>query len=591
LEVGRVNQPLLALPINREEDVVAARQQARELAKALGFEQRDQARIAAAVSEIARNALAHASAGRVGFALDDDKEGQCLAVEVRDEGPGIADLDAVLDAAPGPDGVGMGLIAARRLMDDFRVTSQPGAGTTVWMAKRLSASDTWDAARLAGLLGSRAPPPNANPMTEICVQNKELLASLAELRLRQDELDRVNTELEDTNRGVVALYAELDERAEQLRLASELKSRFLSNMSHEFRTPLNSILAIARLLLDQTDGSLNSEQQQQVNYIVQAAQSLTDMVNDLLDLAKVEAGKLEVTPNLFTAAELFGALRGLMRPLRTSDAVDLVFEDAGHCPPLFTDEAKVSQVLRNLVSNALKFTERGEVRVSVDVDAVGKCCTFIVRDTGVGIAAEDQERIFQEFAQVRNRLQSRVKGTGLGLPLARRLAELLGGSLEVQSRLSKGSTFRFSIPYRADAPKAAQSATAVGPADDHRRVLVADDEEAFRYLLRHLLADRPELEIIEAANGADALRLIRQFRPDAVFLDLRMPILDGYEVLARLRSDPELCHVPVTVCTSSILDQGDRARLAGVVVLSKASLDRAAILASLEAALGSRERW
>ena len=174
--------------------------------------------------------------------------------------------------------------------------------------------------------------------------------------------------MEDTNRGVVALYAELDERAEQLRRASELKSRFLSNMSHEFRTPLNSILALSRLLMDRTDGPLTVEQERQVTYIRRSAESLTELVNDLLDLAKVEAGKLEIRPSYFTIGELFGALRGVMKPLQQNDAVDLIFEDVTDCPPLFTDEAKLAQILRNLISNALKFTERGEVRVAAAFD-------------------------------------------------------------------------------------------------------------------------------------------------------------------------------------------------------------------------------
>ena len=169
--------------------------------------------------------------------------------------------------------------------------------------------------------------PAPDPVQELQTQNTELVASLAELRTRQEELERLNTELEDTNRGVVALYAELDERAEQLRQASELKSRFLSNMSHEFRTPLNSILALSRLLLDRIDGPLTAEQERQVTYIRRSAESLTELVNDLLDLAKVEAGKLEVRPRPFTVTELFGALRGVMKPLQQNDAVDLIFEE------------------------------------------------------------------------------------------------------------------------------------------------------------------------------------------------------------------------------------------------------------------------
>ena len=187
---------------------------------------------------------------------------------------------------------------------------------------------------------------------------------MEEIRTRQVELTRVNRELEDTNRGVVALYAELDEKADHLRRADELKSKFLSNMSHEFRSPLNSILALTGLLRDRSDGPLTGEQEQQVDYIRKAAHDLLELVNDLLDLAKVEAGKLEARPIEFEISNLFAALRGMLRPLLLNQSVDLIFEDADHIPTLFTDEGKISQILRNFISNALKFTERGEVRVS-----------------------------------------------------------------------------------------------------------------------------------------------------------------------------------------------------------------------------------
>src|SRR5262249_20502651 len=207
--------------------------------------------------------------------------------------------------------------------------------------------------------------PREDALEEVRQQNQELLRTLGELQKRQTELRQLNRELEDTNRGVVALYAELDEKADYLRRASEMKSRFLSNMSHEFRTPLNSIQSLARLLLDRSDGDLMPEQEKQVSYIRKAAEDLTELVNDLLDLAKVEAGKVIVRPTEFEAGPLFGALRGMLRPLLTHNAsVALVFEEPVGVPTLNTDESKVSQILRNFISNALKFTERGEVRVS-----------------------------------------------------------------------------------------------------------------------------------------------------------------------------------------------------------------------------------
>ena len=431
--------PLLTVALTQPEDIVVARHRARQVASLAGLDASSQTRLAASVSEISRNALAYAGGGRVDFTIT-RSEPLAVCVRVTDRGPGIADLDAVLEGRT----PGQGIAGARRLVDDFTITSQP-AGTTVTLSRRLpegAVVSSADVARIVGALGTGVA---LNPAAELLTQNTELIASLTELRTRQDELVRLNTELEDTNRGVVALYAELDERAEQLRQASELKSRFLSNMSHEFRTPLNSILALSRLLMDRTDGPLTVEQERQVTYIRRSAESLTELVNDLLDLAKVEAGKLEIRPRYFTIGELFGALRGVMKPLQQNDAVDLIFEDVADCPPLFTDEAKVAQILRNLISNALKFTERGEVRVSAAFDSETRQCRLEVSDTGIGIAAEDQELVFQEFSQVANTLQYRAKGTGLGLPLSRRLAELLGGTLTLRS--TPGSRFHVHLVY------------------------------------------------------------------------------------------------------------------------------------------------
>ena len=255
----------------------------------------------------------------------------------------------------------------------------------------------------------------------------------------------LNRELEDTNRGVVALYAELDEKADHLRRADELKSRFLSNMTHEFRTPVNSIIGLANLMIDDAEEE-GREPHPEVTYIRQAAEQLSELVNDLLDLAKVEAGKTVVRSAPFEVENLFGALRGMLRPLLLNQSVTLVFDDAVAIPALITDEAKVSQILRNLISNALKFTERGEVRVSAAVSDGGDLITFTVADTGIGIGPDDQPRIFEEFTQLEHRLQRHVRGTGLGLPLSRRLAELLRGTLTVQSEIGVGSTFLLTIP-------------------------------------------------------------------------------------------------------------------------------------------------
>jgi signal transduction histidine kinase len=239
---------------------------------------------------------------------------------------------------------------------------------------------------------------------------------------------------------------ELDERAQDLGRAADLKSRVLSDISPEVRTPLNAVLNVSRILLDRLDGPLTAEQEHQVRMIRDSASTVTELVNDLLDLAKMEAGKTVARVAIFSAADLFAALRGMFRPLVTSEAVALVVDDVSALPPLETDEGKLGQILRNLISNALKFTDAGEVRVSAELrdDLVA----FSVADTGVGIAEEDRDRIFQEFTQLENPLQRRAPGTGLGLPLSRKLAAFLGGELSVESRLGQGSVFTAVIPRK-----------------------------------------------------------------------------------------------------------------------------------------------
>jgi signal transduction histidine kinase/CheY-like chemotaxis protein len=694
---------ILSLAIRNERDVVLARQRARQIAAAVGFDVKDQTRLATAVSEIARNAFAYATGGRVEFSIEGKTAPQLLVVRVSDEGLGIADLQTILAGHyRSPTGMGVGIIGSQRLVDHFEIGSGPH-GTTVLLKRllpyRAPLIDGPAIVRIADRLTRQLA---SDPFEEVQRQNQELLRALDELGRRQDELERLNRELEDTNRGVVALYAELDEKADHLRRADELKSRFLSNMSHEFRTPVNSIQALARMMLDRIDGELRPDQERQVNFIRKAADALSELVNDLLDLAKVEAGKIVIRPVEFDVEHLFGALRGMLRPLLVNESVALVFDQPDCVPALHTDEAKVSQILRNFISNALKFTERGEVRVGARFLPEERAVVFSVADTGIGIAAEDQERIFQEFTQIDSPIQRRVQGTGLGLPLCRKLAELLGGSVRVESAEGAGSTFSATIPIMYDSaatqtwdvdPRRASilvvedsaeaaflyekmldgvrfhalsartlreardalasfrphaiildillhgedswgflaelkrrpdtagipvvvattvddeaKARALGADAFHmkpidrlrlqqtvldlvappgvKRVLLVDDEEIFRYVLRqHLTAGQHKIS--EAATGTEAIRLARAERPDVICLDLGMPDLDGVEVLRALRADPTTQDIPVLVVTSKVLDDLERRRIHefGAGVLPKAALSRESALEAIEAAM------
>ncbi|HEY1810093.1 MAG TPA: ATP-binding protein [Acidobacteriaceae bacterium] len=677
--------PVLHLSLRTDRDVVQARQRAREIAAELGLDNQDQIRMATATSEIARNAFRYARNGKVQFAVGLE-EPQHLEVTVSDSGPGIEKLEEILDGRyKSTTGLGMGIVGTRRLMDGFNIETTP-VGTTVRMQKHIPRQHALFTQRtvrdLNQKLQSRAP---ESPYEEIEQQNQELLKTLQELRARQDELELLNRELEDTNRGVVALYAELDERADYLRRASELKTKFLSNVSHEFRTPLNSVISLARLLMDRIDGDLTPEQMKQVGFIESSARDLQEMVNDLLDLAKVEAGKIRIRPKQFEVHELFSALKGMLKPLLADNtSVELIFDDAQGLPRLYTDEGKVSQILRNLISNALKFTPSGQVRISAETSGE-HLILFSVADTGIGIPSEHHETIFREFSQVDNPLQERHRGTGLGLPLCRNLALLLGGRIWLESEPQKGSTFYVAIPavyvgeavepneadtmpapefHRApvlvleDNPETARilesylrntefqpilaasipqaeawtarhtpaallsdvylgNDTAWGfltrlrerlpslpviatsifeekakavekgatlflpkPVEREtllrelrrltaqtgtRRLLLVDDNDVSRYILRELL-HQPWLDIEEARNGKEALQALDRQLPDAVILDLLMPDIGGLEILRQLRSSPATEKLPVLIYTSKILSEPERAQIESLSV-------------------------
>ena len=534
-------RPVHSLMLTNERDVVSARQRARSIAALLGFDHHEQIRIATAVSEIARNAFRYARGGAVTFNVDTVK--RMFQVAVSDQGGGIPHLDTVLGGTyKSSTGMGMGLLGTKRLMDEFNIETSR-VGTFVKFGKWIPHSlEVVDEALLQRVTLEIARQHPVAPIDELQTQNRELLKTLNELNERKEELTHINEELQDTNRGVVALYAELDERADYLRRASELKSSFLSNMSHEFRTPLNSMLALTRMLLDRMDGELSAEQEQQVRFIERSARELSEMVNDLLDLAKVEAGKLEVKSKSFEIDDLFGALRGMLKPLLAESALNLVFESDPDLPSLFTDEQKVSQILRNFISNAIKFTPDGEVRVAARAN--GQTVVFSVADTGVGISESDQRIVFEEFGQVESSMQRKVKGTGLGLPLSRKLAELLGGSVTVQSTVGVGSTFYFEMPtvYSGAVLPVEPSLPELEPGQ--KLILIVEDnhETAFIYS-RYLSAAGFQSQTV--ASVEEARKFLHRTRPSAIILDLLLRAETTWDFLREIKTGDS--RIPVLV--------------------------------------------
>jgi signal transduction histidine kinase/CheY-like chemotaxis protein len=366
-----------------------------------------------------------------------------------------------------------------------------------------------------------APQPDRS-REELLHQSQELATALLDVEERKEELLTLNSELSDTNRGVVALYAELDERANHLRRADELKTRFFSHMSHEFRTPLSSILALSDMLLEEADGPLLPEQRRQVALIRGGVADLLDLVGDLLDLAKMEAGKTHVSVGEFAVGTLFGALRAMIRPLLGTSEVSLEFGNAAELPPLVNDEAKVTQILRNFLSNAVKFTERGTITASARLVRAGEAVAgaaaetdsvlFAVADTGIGIAAEHQAAIFEEFRQVENRLQRKARGSGLGLPLCRRLAGLLGGRVWVESQLGHGATFYLLVP------RVHENAIKQDTTDPRPRLLIVDERAERRAALGEVFRNSAFLPVETAASDVTAASLA-MLQPTAAIID------------------------------------------------------------------------
>jgi signal transduction histidine kinase/CheY-like chemotaxis protein len=512
---------LSTITLRNERDVVLARQRAREIAALLGFDNQEQIRLATATSEMARNAFRYARGGKVSFDIEIGKT-QVMAITISDTGPGIDNLSEIFEGRyRSTTGMGLGIVGTKRLMDNFEITSGPG-GTLVKMGKDLPfAAPALTTARLKDVSDKISSKTPESPYEEIDRQNRELLKTLQELRARQEELALLNRELEDTNRGVVALYAELDERADYLRRASDLKTSFLSNISHEFRTPLNSIMSLARILLDRLDGDLTGDQETQVGFILESAKTLSEMVNDLLDLAKVEAGKVRIRVKTFEVMELFSALKGMLKPLLADNSsVDLVFVEGSNLPPLRTDEGKVSQILRNFISNAIKFTPQGEIKISAELRGSGSVL-FEVTDTGIGIPPEHLETVFQEFSQIENPLQERYSGTGLGLPLCRKMALLLGGKVWVTSELGRGSSFFVELPvvYKGEADVAGSREEMPAPEFSRPTVLlIAPDAQAFSLI--DPVFKTSEFQLIHVESLERAETWLQRHEPRAVVLDI-----------------------------------------------------------------------
>jgi signal transduction histidine kinase len=443
--------PLITVALRRENDLLFARQRARQITQLLGFSTGDSTRITTALAEIARNALVYGRGGTVTFSIEDEQHGsQALGLQVVDEGPGIASLDTILAGGYGSQtGMGLGITGSRALMDRFQIESAPGTGTRVRMSKLLPRSaprvGTADIARLTDALVARG---DGSPFGELQLQNQELLSALDELTRRQAEIERLNLVAEEAR-----------DRAEAAQLIAErsvaVQERFMALTTHEIRTPLNAMLGYLELLDMELRAVLTEKQAGYLERVQRACKHLVGVTNDFLDMAKGQAGHLQIERHAGAARHAISEAAALVAPQAAARAVEITLAETTERVMYLGDSDRVRQVLVNVLGNAVSFTPSGgSIRVTAaradDPPAGselvgGPWCAIRVEDSGPGIPPDKLSRVFEPFLQVASVSQGGRRGTGLGLTVSRQLALLMGGDLTAEASGGIGGGAAFTL--------------------------------------------------------------------------------------------------------------------------------------------------
>lgn len=456
---------------------------------------------------------------------------------------------------------------------------------------------------------------------ELEAQSRSLQESQSRLELQQTELEQNNAQLERQARelegqrdDLAGAKLVLQQQARDLEKGSRYKSEFLSNMSHELRTPLNSLLILAQLLADNKAGNLSAEQVKFANTIKSSGNDLLLLINDILDISKIEAGQVEIQPQSVAVADIVGKLKGMFETTATQKGLTLRSEILSETPAsVVTDPLRLEQILKNFLSNAIKFTHSGEVALVIEKSG-GRHISFSVRDTGIGISEEHQQAIFEPFRQADGTISRRYGGTGLGLSISRELGTMLAGRIEVESQEGKGSTFRLVLPLELEAavPALTRATAGVPPAaikaaalearttedgsagegsvrlipDDRGRLtaggrimLAVEDDATFAEIL-YDLAHELGFQCIVAGTAEDGIILARQYLPHAIILDIGLPDHTGLFVLDRLKHDLRTRHIPVHVVSAS--DYVRRARALGAAGYTLKPVKREELVQALE---------
>lgn len=419
---------------------------------------------------------------------------------------------------------------------------------------------------------------------KLAEKNEALQHNTEELQSQSEELREQADELRET-------ACELESRRVQVEEADRLKSEFLSNMSHELRTPLNSVLALSQLMIARGTGKNPDEEKNFLEVIERNGRQLLSLINDILDLAKIESGRMDIFLTNFFVEQTARRALDTIQPLADNKGLVLTFH-SDEAIEISSDDEKINQILLNLLSNAVKFTDHGEI--DLQVSRMGQSVVFVVRDTGIGIGPEDLAHVFDEFRQVDGTTTRQHEGTGLGLAICQKLAGLLGGRILAESTHGEGSTFTLELPLGLSAlePRPEQAASLerktgkdiVSDSSLSRTVLVIDDELEVRQLMNQFLTSSG-YEVIMAADGQEGLRLAKQIRPFAITLDVLMPEMDGWETLKLLKADPTTTQIPV-VMLSVIADNETGVALGADGHLVK-PVDKNALYGELEKIGGS----
>ena len=381
---------------------------------------------------------------------------------------------------------------------------------------------------------------------------KELEVYTKKIEKQAEQLKTLYTELEIANAGTIGLYKELDEKNKQLQELDRLKSQFLANMSHELRTPLNSIIGFTGIILQGLTGEITDEQKKQLEMVYDSGKHLLTLINDVLDLSKIAAGRMDIITETFYLAEVIGSVIEMITPLANSKNLKLITTNM--LPPgfeIYSDRNKTKQILINLLNNAVKFTETGQIEINTDFTTEGDEIEISVSDTGTGIKEEELDSIFDEFHQVEGTVVRDKAGVGLGLSISKKLVALLKGKIRAESEYGIGSKFTFSLPLQAPPARPVMPTIEKMAEVTRPLVLTIEDDPKAQEMLRIYLEDSG-YQVIQAYTGEEAINLAKEYKPYAITLDIIMPSRDGWDILQELKSTPETDSIPVIVV--SIVD-------------------------------------